>query len=395
VIKDDGTRVWVWTTFSADQVDFDYAEPEVLLAMTEVLLKYLERGASILRLDAVAFAWKQWGTNCLDRPEVHTLVRYFRALIDEAAPGAKLLSETNLPPAINDSYFGNGDEASFVYQFALPPLALHAFVTGRSDWLTGWARSLPRPTEGRCMVNFLSSHDGIGVTPARGILPPAELDRLVAAVRDRGGLVSERATPDGPVPYELNITFFDAITESVASSEQRIQAFLSCHAIMLALAGLPALWFHSLVGSHNWTPGPAITASNRSIHRERLDADSLARELDDPDSERYRVFHGMLNLLSSRSSRKALEPTAPQSIVEAGQKLFALVRGDRNQAVLAVVNVSDYAGVCRLPAGFHPTSAPFDPTLPSARPRSAPNLGPIGVPAWGTRWVDGTFEGVS
>lgn len=393
-LKDDGSEVWVWTTFSPDQVDLDYSRPEVLLAMTKALLLYLEKGARILRLDAVAFAWKETGTDCLDRPEVHVLVKYFRALLDEASPEAALLSETNLPPAINDSYFGDGDEADFVYQFALPPLALHAFVTGRSDWLTGWAAGLPQPARGRCMVNFLSSHDGIGVTPARGILPPEELDRLASAVRDRGGVVSERATPGGPVPYELNTTFFDALVDPTCPADRRIRAFLSCHALMLSLAGLPALWFHSLVGSRNWKEGPALTGSKRSIHRERLDAELLDRELDDPASERHRVFRGLLRLLAARACRQAFDPDSPQRILDLGNPLFALVRGTGPASVLAVVNVSDRRAVCRWPEGFLPSSAPFDPTAPADTARPGSTREPIPVPARAVRWVDGNFAGV-
>ncbi|MBL8967588.1 MAG: hypothetical protein JNG85_11280, partial [Spirochaetaceae bacterium] len=415
--RDDGSEVLAWTTFSPDQVDLDYAEPEVLFAMAETALSYAARGARILRLDAVAFAWKEDGTDCLDRPRVHALVRLFRAVLDEAAPGVVLLSETNLPQTINDSYFGKGDEVQLAYNFALPPLALHAFVGGSAGYLASWAAGLPKPEPWRSYVNFLSSHDGIGLTPARGLLPPAELERLVTAARERGSLVSERSTPDGPVPYELNTTFLDAIAAPGAADTARIRAFLSCHAAMAALAGVPAVYFHSLVGSRNWREGPGLTGSKRSAHRERLDAAVLERDVNEPGTLRSRAFLGLLNLLTARGRRPAFDPASPQRIlapdgsgeflsarggagsVGAGSPdgpVFAVVRGSGDGAVLAVVNVSEVPASCVLPRVFTASGSPFDPSCLSGE---AGGEGPrlrgdrLALPPLGTAWLDGFLEG--
>jgi len=432
--RDDGSEVLAWTTFSPDQVDLDYSEPEVFLAMVETALSYAARGARILRLDAVAYAWKEDGTDCLDRPRVHALVRLFRAVLDEAAPGVSLLSETNLPQAVNDSYFGKGDEAQLAYNFALPPLALHAFVGGRAGYLASWAAGLPGPEPWRSYVNFLSSHDGIGLTPARGLLPPAELERLVAAAKERGSLVSERSTPEGPVPYELNTTFLDAIAPPGASDGARIRAFLSCHAAMAALAGVPAVYFHSLVGSRNWRDGPGLTGSKRSAHRERLDAAALERELDEPGTLRSRVYLGLLNMLAARGRRPAFDPASPQLVLspdgsgkilaadqggngggpcagaaagsaEGGRlpdgpspdgPVFALLRGRGDGAVLAAVNVSEAPVACVLPRTFRPRGSPFDP---AAGAGAAGGEGPrldgqsLVLPPLGAAWLDGSLEG--
>ncbi|MGH3588768.1 MAG: alpha-amylase family glycosyl hydrolase, partial [Pseudonocardia sp.] len=119
---------WVWTTFSADQVDLDYSNPAVLLAVTEVLLEYVAHGARLLRLDAIAFLWKRVGTSCIHLPETHEIIRFWRTVLDLVAPGTLIVTETNVPHRENLTYLGDGtDEAHLVYQFALPPLTLAAF----------------------------------------------------------------------------------------------------------------------------------------------------------------------------------------------------------------------------------------------------------------------------
>jgi len=409
----DGSSVLAWTTFSADQVDLDFSEPEVLLAMAGIALLYAERGASILRLDAVAFAWKDDGTNCLDRPRVHSMLRLLRALVDEAAPGLKLLSETNLPREINDSYFGRGDEAHLVYNFPLPPLALHAFMSGKADCLASFAARQTAPGPGRAYVNFLSSHDGIGVTPARDLLPPLEFDFLIEEARRRGALVSSRSSSGGELPYELNTTFLDAIAESGASDVERTRAFLSCHAAMAALAGVPAIWFHSLVGSRNWAEGPAITGSKRSISRRRLDPGKLERELSDPSSMRRAIYEGIVAMLAARAARPAFDPQAPQlalspdgsgALASKGSfgaaassgPIFGLLRGRGEEALLALANVSGAEASCAIPAGFEPAGTLFDPGAQAGGGSPRLSDGRAILPARGALWIDGRWkEGIS
>ena len=143
--RPDGSTVWAWTTFGEDQVDVDVRTPRTLLELTDVLLGYLVRGASAVRLDAIGFLWKESGTTCLHLPQTHAVIKVWRALVDHVAPGARLLTETNVPHAENISYFGDGhDEAHLVYQFALPPLVLHSFVAGSTARLSEWAAGSDR-----------------------------------------------------------------------------------------------------------------------------------------------------------------------------------------------------------------------------------------------------------
>jgi sucrose phosphorylase len=174
----------VWTTFSADQVDLNFKNPAVLLATIRALLFYVRHGAKFIRLDAIAYLWKEIGTTCIHLPQTHQVIQLMRAVLDEVAPDVRLITETNVPHRDNISYFGDGtNEAQLVYNFALPPLVLHSLATGNAQKLTGWAAALELPSPQTTFFNFLASHDGIGMNPARGILSQAEIDALVARAR--------------------------------------------------------------------------------------------------------------------------------------------------------------------------------------------------------------------
>jgi sucrose phosphorylase len=337
----------VWTTFSADQIDLNYASPTVLLEVLDVLLEYVGRGARLIRLDAIAFMWKTLGTSCVHLPQTHRIIQILRAALDEAAPGTVLITETNVPHADNVSYFGDGsNEAQLVYNFALPPLTVDAFRKGDARALTGWARTLRLPSNQTTFFNFLASHDGIGLNPARGILPEAEVLALAAGTRARGGFVSDKAMPDGSrSPYEMNINFMDAIApEPSASGPARLaQRMIAAHAIMLALQGVPGLYFHSLFGSRGWTEGVELLGHNRAVNREKLALSVLEAELDDPASLRRRVFDGLSALLRARAAHPAFDPFSPQEVLDLGPAVFAVRRAHSGDRVTCIVNVTGQA----------------------------------------------------
>ena len=206
-----GTRS-VWTTFSPDQIDLNYTNPDLMMEMLEILLSYIDKGISIIRLDAIAFLWKRSGSACLHERETHEAVKLMRDVIEYCAPGTILLTETNVPHKENLSYFGAGDEAHMVYQFALPPMLLHALHTGNSKYLNTWAKSLVNPGYLMTFFNFTASHDGIGVRPLEGLLPDEEKERLYDHMKGFGAKISTRQGEGGQnIPYELNITYYDAM----------------------------------------------------------------------------------------------------------------------------------------------------------------------------------------
>ncbi len=348
----------VWTTFSADQVDLNVSNPDVLLDLIRVLLYYVRQGADLIRLDAIAFLWKRIGTTCLHLQETHLVVQLLRDVLDLVAPHVILITETNVPHAENISYFGDGsNEAQMVYQFPLPPLTLHAFHSGDARALTRWAATLPPAGLRTTFFNFTASHDGIGVRPALGLLTDAEIADLLRRTEVHGGFVSYKNNSDGSQsPYELNITYFDAINDPVLTAAQpdvAVARFVASQAIALALVGVPGIYFHSLFGSRNDLAGAARTGQKRSINREKLDADRLLAELADERSLRRRVFTRYADLLRVRVHEQAFHPLGGQTVLDVHPAVFAVQRTspDGRACVIALHNVGAETLSVDAPAG--------------------------------------------
>jgi len=356
--KDSGETVHLWTTFSADQVDLNFASLEVLAKMVEVLLFYVEQGASYIRLDAIAYLWKQIGTGCIHLPRTHEMVRLFRAILDLVVPQVVIITETNVPHEENISYFGDGaNEAQMVYNFSLPPLLLHTFVNEDTAVLSDWAETLRPVSERTTFFNFTASHDGIGVRPLEGILPQAEIERLADTVRANGGRVSFKTNPDGSEsPYELNITYLDALLKKDADGTDSLHAerFLASQSIPLVLPGMPAVYIHSILGSRNWNEGVAQTGRARTINREKLHVDEVVPQLKEPGSLRARIFHPYRKLIRTRTAQAAFHPNAACRILRPGAKVFAAVRESAGQTVYALTNVSASSVEVNLPANGIP-----------------------------------------
>ncbi len=337
----------VWTTFSADQIDLNYRNPKVLLAMLDVLLFYVSQGADLIRLDAVAYIWKEIGTTCIHLPQAHAIVCLMRALLDEVAPWVALITETNVPHAENISYFGDGsNEAQMVYNFSLPPLVLHSFISQDTTKLSRWAETLEVPSDHAAFFNFLASHDGIGVTPSLGILEEDEIRAMVEHVQKQGGKVSFKSTPDGSKsPYELNINYLDALGAGQMQSEpleMQARRFLTSQAIMLALRGVPGCYFHSLIGSRGWLEGVENQGHARAINREKLVDQTLRGELEKNHTLRGLVYGGFRAMLQQRRRNPAFHPQGKQTIVHLDQQVFALAREapSGEQSVLCLHNVA-------------------------------------------------------
>jgi len=338
---------YVWTTFSDDQIDLNFSNPDVLLEIVDLLLFYVSRGAQLIRLDAIAYLWKTIGTPCIHLPETHRVIQLWRDVLDVVAPHVALITETNVPHVDNVSYFGDGrNEAQMVYNFALPPLTLHTIHTGDARVLSRWAASLSLPSERVTFFNFLASHDGIGLNPARGILNESDIEAMVKRVKAHGGFVSMKTNADGTSsPYELNVNYFDALSDPNGGEpiDLQVDRFIASQAIMLALIGMPGIYAHSLLGSRGDPAGVERTGRYRSINRQKFELAPLERELADPDSLRSRVLRRYAALLRARASHTAFDPHGEQRIIDANDAVFAVLRSARGNSpdVLCLHNVSD------------------------------------------------------
>ena len=347
---------FVWTTFSKDQVDLDYRNPRVLVAIVAVLLLYVRRGADVIRLDAVTYIWRELGTRCAHLEETHALVQLFRAILDAVAPQVALITETNVPHEDNVSYFGDGtNEAQMVYNFALPPLVLHTFHAGNTERLAGWARTLTHVSDTATYFNFLDSHDGIGLMGAQRILTPDEIDALVARCYRHGGLVSFRDTGDGTKsPYEMNMTWFSALNQDGNGEPLSLQVdrFIAARSIALVLRGVPGIYLPSLFGAKNDTAAILSGKEARAINRKTMDEEALFGLLGDRESWVHQVAVRFRRLIQRRIEARAFHPNAEQEILSAGHAAFAVLRTPRDgrQQVLALTNVTAHPHEVRLTA---------------------------------------------
>ena len=341
-----GGEKHVWTTFSADQIDQDYANPDVLVEMLDILLFYVENGAQLIRLDAIAYLWKEIGTSCIHLPQTYKVVELMRAMLDLAAPHVQLVTETNVPHEDNVSYFGSGSNmAQMVYNFALPPLVMHALRTGNAEKLSRWAAGLTLPSRKVTFFNFLASHDGVGLNPAIGILSDEEINDLVQGTLARGGLISSKANPDGSEsPYEMNINYFDALSTPGVDEplELQVNRFMTSQAILLAIVGVPGIYVHSLLGSRGWQEGVTFTGHKRTINRQKFSMGTLTAELADAASLRGQVYRRYMTMLQKRAAEDAFHPHGVQMAIDAGKEIFCVLRFPQEcgQPILCLHNVS-------------------------------------------------------
>ncbi len=329
---------YVWTTFSEDQADLNFSNPEVFLEMVKILLFYIENGAKAIRLDAIAYAWKKIGTACFDLPEAHTLVQIMRAALDEAAPHVWVITETVLPHKENISYFGNGrDEAHLVYHFQLETLLLHTMLSGNSSLASNWLKKVKHISKEASYLNLSVSHDGIHTIPARGILSKKQMRAIALDCEKKHGKILERDIGGGKTEiYEMNITYPSAMGE--------INKYLASQSIQLALRGVPLIYFNNLIGADNWNKGVEKFGYGRAINREKFNYSKLAKELDNVNSRKHKIFNGYKKLLKARAKEPLFSPLAEQKILDLGPEAMAILRFNKNSDnLLAITNVTNRA----------------------------------------------------
>ena len=335
----------VWCTFSHDQVDLNFQNTEVLKEFVSIIRQYLDHGVRIFRLDAVAFLWKKIGTNCLNLPETHEMVRLLRTLIEASQPDAIIITETNVPNRENLSYFGNGNEAHCVYNFSLPPLLLNTLVTGNCRALKQWMMSMPPARVGTAYFNFIASHDGIGLRPAEGLLSDSEINQLVETMKDFGGHTSWRKLANGEIKhYEINISLIDALKGTYSGLDQwQIERFICAHTIMLALEGIPGIYLHSFIGTENDHQRVKNSGHNRAINRHQWQYADIEEQLNDPTSSHSLIYAQMQKIIELRRQQPAFHPNATQFTLHLGDHLFGFWRQsmDREQSIFCISNITN------------------------------------------------------
>ena len=357
VTTEEGT-CHVWCTFSHDQVDLNFKNPEVLFEFLAIIRYYLDRGVQLFRLDAVAFLWKETCTTCLHLGQTHEIIKLFRTLIQAYASQALLITETNVPSNENLSYLGQGDEAHVIYNFPLPPLLLNTLVSGNSRLLTTWLKELPPLMPGTTYLNFIASHDGIGLRPVEGLLYNNRMNRFISCMKSFGARISTRALNDHEAnPYEINISLWDAMKGTLdrGVDDFQLARFVCAHAVMLALKGIPAFYIHSILGTENDYDRRDNLGSNRAVNRHIWDFKELQKKLNTPKSHHHQVFHHLTRLAALRRATPAFHPEAGQEILDMGDRIVAIQREIEpwqerpGQTLLCIHNISDTAVETRFP----------------------------------------------
>ncbi len=337
----------IWSTFSKDQIDLNYKNPEVLVRVIEILLLYARKGAVIIRLDAVTFLWANPGTSCANLEETHLIVKIFRDILDLVAPHVSIITETNIPHKDNISYFGNGsDEAHMVYNFALPPLVLHTFYTKDTTRLNEWAESLKPVSETTSYFNFLDSHDGVGLMAVKDLLSHEEIQFVIRRAREHGGYISYKTDKDGQdIPYEINITWFNALCREGGTphTDLQVDKFIASRAMALALQGVPGIYLHSFFGTRNDIDVVSCPISKREVNRKALDYNTLTKAIDDPDTLTSKIIRKLNSIISLRTKQSAFHPNGAQKIIKVKPEIFAVLRTSPNedQHILSLINITD------------------------------------------------------
>lgn len=323
----EGTK-HVWCTFSFDQVDLDFRNPDVLIQFVRIIRLYLDKGVRIFRLDAIAFLWKKAGTRSVNLPETHEVVRLLRTLIEHAQEDAVIITETNIPNRENLEYFGNNNEAHWIYNFSLPPLLVHALITGNNYYFKQWLMAMPPAQNGTTYFNFIASHDGIGLRPIEGLISAEEEKQLVDTMQAFGGRISWRSLENGESkPYEINIALYDALKGTVKGEDEWNQArFICAHTIMFGLEGVPAIYIHSLLATGNDYHKMEHRGHNRAINRHQWHYPSLELALNDPENHHAQVFSQLKHLLGIRQQQAAFHPNAVQFTQHLGEGIIAFSR---------------------------------------------------------------------
>ena len=338
-------KKFLWCTFSHDQIDLNFKNPDVLLEFIKLIIKLSSYGIKIFRLDAVAFIWKQPGTTCLNLSQTHEIIKLLRDIVDQLDKNLIIVTETNLPKQENLSYFGKNDEAHWIYNFSLPPLIVNTFLFEDSVALTKWSMKMPPAQLGNAYLNFIASHDGIGMRPAEGILSDKEIKKMLQRLKKNGSKFSMRKLSNNEEKvYEANISLFNALqfTDSDLKGKFALKRFIAAHCIILAIEGVPAFYFNSLFATKNDEETFANTGVKRNLNRYKWHYSTLVNLIKTNNTIERNCYEIFKELISIRKIQPAFHPNATQFTLNLDKNIFAVWRQsrDRKQSIFALTNVS-------------------------------------------------------
>ena len=338
-------KEYLWRTFSDDQIDLNFYNPKVLLRFIKIMLNLIKNGVTIFRLDAIAYLWKESGTKCINLKQTHEIVKVLRIVCNSLSIKSIIVTETNLPEKENLSYFGNNDESNWIYNFTLPPLLIYSLLFENGSYLNAWSKKLPQTKKGNSYLNFIASHDGIGMRPLEGIINNQSIKKLLLRLKKNGSKFSYRKVNNNKKKvYESNITVFDALKVSDKDKKglYNFQRYMAAHAIMFSFEGVPAIYFNSLFGKSNDEARYVITGNNRDVNRFKWNELNILKKIKSNSSKEYYIFETLKYLLKIRKNQKAFHPNAHRTNINLGNNFFCIKRVslDKKQTILCITNLT-------------------------------------------------------
>lgn len=351
---------WVWTTFHSFQWDLNYANPVVFRRMGEEMLFLANHGAEVLRLDAVAFAWKQMGTSCESLPQVHLLVQAFNALARIAAPSLLFKSEAIVHPDEVARYIDPA-QCRISYNPLLMALLWETLATREVRLLALSMQERFRIHPGCAWVNYVRSHDDIGWTFADGDAARLGIDgfghrRFLNAFytgRFPGSFASGLPFQENPQTGDARISGTCASLAGLERAlhegredwvEQAIGRILLLYGVALSAGGIPLLYLGDELGvlnDYRYAADPAEREDSRWVHRPPMDWKAAERR-HDPNSIEGRIFGGLSRLISLRKGTPALAGGAMEIVWTSNAHLFSYVRHHAGGRLLVLANVTEH-----------------------------------------------------
>ena len=336
---------YLWRTFSPDQIDLNFKNPSVLLRFIKIIIYLINNGVTIFRLDAIAYLWKLNGTKCINLSQTHEIIKLLRVVTNLLNVQTLIITETNIPNHENLSYFGNNNEAHCIYNFSLAPFLIHAINDLYDKTMNFKCKKLPSTKHGNCYLNFIASHDGIGIRPTEGILNEKTLSSFLKRLKKNGSKFSYRKVQNkSKKVYEANITVFDALKKSDFDPKGLffLERYVSAHAIMISFEGIPAVYFNSLFGKSNDEAKYIITGNNRDVNRYKWNFNNITTKLRDKKSKQSIFYRNIGALLEIKRKQKAFHPNALRFNINLGSKIFCFKRisKDKKQSIICMTNLS-------------------------------------------------------
>lgn len=356
----------VMSVFHNYQWDLNYTNPEVFREMIKVLLFLSNLGVDILRLDAVAFTWKQVGTTSQNLPQAHTILQLMKACAQVVAPGTAFIAEAIVAPHEVIRYFGEGEawgkECEIAYHATFMASLWDAMATGETSLLMKGLHGIPAKPDRTTWINYLRCHDDIGLgfddahLRETGKDPYSHKQFLInyysgnfpGSLAKGAPFASNPKTGDARISGSMAaLSGLEASIESgdTSSIDQSIRKILMSHAIIFAYGGLPILYYGDEIGTGNnyaYLDDPDQAYDNRWMHRPIVDWDKVERRKEKGTVEQ-RVFDGLRTLIHLRKASPEMADRNSCSLEETGNPhVFGFLRWNEEGArTMVLANFSE------------------------------------------------------